>query len=615
MNPRLTKELRPLLLPWALAATAAVGHLLARPGSAFFHGEFGDFIAGLAGLAFVLGVLVLAAMPVGAELHNRTLTLLLSQPMERARLWKEKLLAASLMITALAIVHGLATVVMGRLNLTFALLYLAFAVTAICSVGYHTLATRSVLVGIASAVGLPYGLTLSAYLIVRYLLGIELQLSDQAALTLVLSACAAYAALSLWLSRRQFVSLELKDAGVSRAAEVPAALVPRKLSDLFRPRPTGVTLNLIRKEICLHKPIFLVSAIFTAAWLLTLLVMLLRPEWRDYCVGTLNGLTAMQVVLMIILGGCTALGDDKALGTTMWHLSLPVSARRQWFIKLITAAVTFVVVAIILPTLLATPLLLEGRVGLLAIRPGDVWGMAMPCAVVFVLSFWSASLASSTVRAALTCVLALIGLGGCLSLGKAATSSYGPSSLYVGLQSGFITRIVAYNQLSPNYFVEHSGLLAYSVVLTCLVFMTIALMQSLRLFRRLQIKPAVKVKYAIVLAMVALGGSFWCADLMRSVQSGGWRLASELREADLRLWQNKGGFPVNDGGIITVAELEQTGALSETGKTWLKNSRITYTSSPSSSPKRTAVQILVTFPNGNSFSFESHPPPLGENKP
>ena len=114
MNPRLTKELRPLLLPWMVATVAAVGHLVARPDSPYFHGEFGAAVAGLAGFAFVAGVLVLAAGPMGSELHERTLGMLLSQPMERTRLWKEKVFAASAMILLLAMAHGLATIVMGR---------------------------------------------------------------------------------------------------------------------------------------------------------------------------------------------------------------------------------------------------------------------------------------------------------------------------------------------------------------------------------------------------------------------------------------------------------------------------------------------------------------------
>ena len=437
MNPRLAKELRPLLLPWALATVAAVGHLAARPNSAYFHGEFGDFISGLAGFAFVLGVLVLAAMPMGSELHERTLGMLFSQPISRARLWKEKLFAATVMISLLAIAHGLTTLVMGKLTFFHGLLWVAFVVAAICSVGYHTLATRSVLVGIASAAGMPYAITLSAYLIVRYLLGVQLELSDQAALTLILIASGAYSICSLWLSRSQCINLELKNAVDSRAAEVPAALVPMALSNLFRCRPTGVTRNLIRKEVCLHKPIFLVSAIFAAAWLLTLLSLLLRPAWQGTCVATFHGLTGAQAVLMVILGGCVAFGDDKALGTSTWHLTLPVSARKQWFIKLVAALGTTLTLAVILPSLLAALTLFKAKVGFLAARSDNLTIIALLGLAVFTISFWSASMTTNTVRAALTTVLALFVFGFTIVASIWAFGPFDPMSGRVGSPDRF----------------------------------------------------------------------------------------------------------------------------------------------------------------------------------
>ena len=135
MNPSLTKEFRPLFLPWCVAALAAAGHLVAWTNPVFAHGEFGSFLIGLAGVVFVVGVLALAALPIGFELHDRTLTLLLSQPAQRTRLWRGKILAATLSIFALALVHGLASAVTGHLRLPEAILFMAFVVTAISSVG------------------------------------------------------------------------------------------------------------------------------------------------------------------------------------------------------------------------------------------------------------------------------------------------------------------------------------------------------------------------------------------------------------------------------------------------------------------------------------------------
>ena len=615
MNPRLAKELRPLLLPWGIAAIGACGHFVALCNPVFANGAFGNLLTGLAGTAFVVGVLVLAAMPMGVELHERTLSLLLSQPTERVRLWKEKLFAASLMIALLSVIHGIASVVSGQLNLMSALLFAGFAIAAVCSVGYYTLSTRSVLIGITCAVGMPYAIVLSTYLIVRYVFGLELDseppkvgapgeglyLSDQMALVLILVAGAAYSAFFLRLSCRQFANLELRDAPVSRAAEVPTALVPRWLSNLFRARPTGVILNLIRKEVCLHKPVFLVSAIFAAVWLLTLLLMLLRPVWNDNCIATLHGLTGAQIVLMAILIGCVSLGDDKALGTTAWHLTLPLSAGRQWLIKLFVAVATLVAMAIILPILLATLALVKAQVGLLAFRDGAVW--AIPFALVFVLSFWSASMVTSTVRAALTCVASLVALGGCIFLGTAVPASFfGPSSNYVGLQSGLLARISAHYQLPPDYFAKHHGVIGYAVLLASLVFVSLALVQSFKQFRRLQTGLSVKVKCAVVLALVAVGGSFWCADLNMSRAGAQAQFDSELRSALARLPHAK-SLNVMETNSVSFGQLEGTGQFSPIVGRWLTDCTLTTLNYRSERPNGSGRGLIVGFPNGGTYQL------------
>src|SRR5437667_12240752 len=97
----------------------------------------------------------------GVELHDRTLALLLSQPTERTRLWKEKLMAATLAVLALAVVHGVANAATVRLSPLEALLYAAFVATAICSVSFYTLAMRSILMGIACAWATPFAIAFS----------------------------------------------------------------------------------------------------------------------------------------------------------------------------------------------------------------------------------------------------------------------------------------------------------------------------------------------------------------------------------------------------------------------------------------------------------------------
>src|SRR5262245_53400283 len=95
MNPRLTKELRPLVFPWCLALLAVIA------GGQFAHplGNFGFFI----------GCVLLAVMPLGFEFENRTFALYIAQPLERSTLWREKLQASVIAIAALALAYGLSS--------------------------------------------------------------------------------------------------------------------------------------------------------------------------------------------------------------------------------------------------------------------------------------------------------------------------------------------------------------------------------------------------------------------------------------------------------------------------------------------------------------------------
>ncbi len=600
MNARIAKEFRPLLLPWMLSAFAAALHFVSVADPVLARGEFGSFLLGLARVAFVTGVLVLSALPVGFELHDRTLLLLFSQPADRTRLWREKLNAATFSVFALAILHGAASALTGHLSPPDALLYSVFAVTAICSVGYHTLAARSVIVGIASAIATPFAIALGGYLVVYYVLGLNVQLSEEETIALIVIGCTSYSAFFLWFGRRQFITLELKDAGVPRGAQIPERLVPRKLTELFRSRPTCAAANLIRKEVCLQKPIFLVSAIFTGCWLLTLALMVLRPAWQDNCVAVLNGLTGTQIVLMVILTGCVSLGDDKALGTAAWHLTLPVSSARQWVIKLLVAGATLLAMAAVLPLVLASLTLFKARVGLLDFPWDDNNTLIVGAlsVVLFVLSFWSASMVTNTVRAALTMVLSAAALAMVVFLGVWSAHALG------GLQTGLLTSLIARYQWSPYSL---GRIIPFGSIACCLIIgvLIVALIQSLRQFRRAQSKSTTILRYGAILALVAFAVAFWTEDFNLSRrQVANSPLIAEVTEA-LR------SIPLNDSDLwgtsprrLEIHDLEKTGQLSKRARQWLRNSTIDAGRVESGSRQFADLLVysaMIKLPNGDSF--------------
>ena len=93
MNARMTKEIRVLLPAFGIALSAALLPFLASP-----HEP-----EALAALLFVFGCTMMGALIFGNEFQHRTLSLLLTQPIPRTSLWKEKM---RVLATALAIAAG-----------------------------------------------------------------------------------------------------------------------------------------------------------------------------------------------------------------------------------------------------------------------------------------------------------------------------------------------------------------------------------------------------------------------------------------------------------------------------------------------------------------------------
>lgn len=599
MNLHLSKELRPLLLPWCLAALGALGYLFvfAEP----VPGDFTKTVLGLAAGAFGLGVLVLAALPVATEIHERTLTLFFSQPVSRSQLWKEKLLTATIAIGALALVHGIISSLTGQLIGVNALLWLAFVVAALSSVGYYTLATGSIIVGICCSAGVPMTLLLVLHLACEYaVLHFGFELNVHQAVRVILLLTAAYSSLYFWLSHRQFVELELRAGSIGHAAEVPRALVPRALPELFRARPTGAIANLIRKEFCLQKPTFLVSAIFTAGWLLTLLLRILHPAWHANLVATFHGITGAQVVLMVLLVPCVALGDDKSLGTIVTHLSLPVSSFRQWAIKLLSAAAVFFLTAIVLPLLLAMLVLPFARVGLVAFLDGatrnqeTLLSVGSMLTAAFIISFWSASLASNTVKAAIASVFAMMGAFACVIVGLPLPELFRRSP---GFETNLVGAVISHFQLPPTAFEKVLGPIAILIALTCLIA---ALVQSLRQFRRVQTPRSTLIKYPLILAALLIGGSFWCHDLLNSYHEWSMRTSAELSQALNKISAER-TFSPTAPSTISLQELEATHMVSPSTINWLRNRPMTVL--PDTSPRSVErwYSFHAVFSDGKSY--------------
>ena len=104
-------------------------------------------------------------------------------------------------------------------------------------------------------------------------------------------------------------------------------VMPGALAGWLRCRPTGAVLNLIRKELRLLRPVWLISLLAAVGWACLTLFGLLHERGFSRNFETAVVIVGVVSTLMIaILAGSLSLGEERTSGTHAWHLTLPVSA-------------------------------------------------------------------------------------------------------------------------------------------------------------------------------------------------------------------------------------------------------------------------------------------------
>jgi hypothetical protein len=93
---------------------------------------------------------------------------------------------------------------------------------------------------------------------------------------------------------------------------------------------------LVLKEIRLLGPLWLLAILFSL-----LLVCLAPLHWipgnttlQANVPYIASFFVFMYAMLAMLLAGCLSMGDERTLGTQLWHMTLPVSAGLQWLVKL-----------------------------------------------------------------------------------------------------------------------------------------------------------------------------------------------------------------------------------------------------------------------------------------
>jgi hypothetical protein len=315
-------------------------------------------------IAFALGCIVLGGCVFGNEFQHRTLPLLLSQPISRGALWRDKML-----VLGTGIALGLAVLLVcqrrwsaGPEQAPWPVLALV-ALCAFCGAPYWTLVSRQPIVGMVCAAGFPASLLAVCALIGTWL-GKDPPVEPIPAMVVL----TLYCALVLWRGYARFKRLEVVDtvasdlslpAGVQNALARPLARVAAR----FR----GPYATLLKKELRLQQASFLVAGIFCFIAAIGFCVFLVYPPLG---VGILGGDFATFMVVVPLVVGAIALAEERGWGLFEWHLSLPPSVSQQWSAKLWVTLPTSLGLGLLLPALM----FLAGE----ALLPRDVPRAALP---------------------------------------------------------------------------------------------------------------------------------------------------------------------------------------------------------------------------------------------
>ena len=605
MTARTKKEFRVLLTPWSVATLAA----FSLPAIATLAGRMprqyvGGLVETLAGVCTFMACLAMAALSFGSEFHHRTFGLMLVQPVRRSRIWWAKMLPliGAYVSVGIAFVAGqyLSDAAWGSSleswNGSSFLGFVALLAGVMCSGAFWTLLSRSIIGGMV----LPLAIQVLLAGVITWFVSGTSTVPPEELESRLLPALGAgalvYCALFMHLGWRKFSRVEWREGytGESVIAGFPALRVkesqPAKLCSSWA--------SLLRKELRLHRPVFLLAVLFTVCWLAALGLRALRPAWEARFDVAFLVILVIYLPFVWLLSGCISLGEEKRLGTWGWHLTLPVSGARQWAVKISFALLTALTLGILLPALVwpaARAPIYGFSIVWYDVPPAL---LALPVAVfATLLSFWSVTMFSTVVRAVL---FTFLGAGILLSGSAMALLIGRETFLFQGVWKWLIVEF----QLSPyHYFSDRIIAAGWLIGLTLLL---VSLLRQSYVHCRREPSGRIILKCSLVLVISLLLPLWMSADISRS-SSSFWSpeiqsLTDNLEEAIAELPASVKEDAFEEYRPVSIEELDGTGILSPETRRWLRGSYVRiYVHHVASAPGRTYVWVEVTFPNGRNF--------------
>ncbi|HEU5070577.1 MAG TPA: ABC transporter permease [Verrucomicrobiae bacterium] len=600
--------MRMLAGPWCVVAAAGVLPL--------FRDLLGwprDLLGIIGTLGWFAGVPFLAALSLGGEFQQRTLSLLLGQPVGRLRLWIEKQVVLLVGLAILVPVFWFGWYDRNDLNADALGIVGAWLLVTVASATFWTLLARSTMGGLA--LGQAVQFILGALIINTGIRVFGPEPSARAlhfAELLGILICLGYSGLMLWLGWHQLIHFQATGAAAGEDLLMAGPrLLPRSWAELLRCRATGASLNLLRKELRLLRPLWLITFIFVVCWVCVVGTLALLPktsEWRLKLQLLPMLMLAFYIPLTAVLAGCLSLGEERSSGTHAWHLTLPVSARQQWLTKLLVALVGGVLCAVVLPAVL---LLASQSLTGLPLGPDFKWGIQpinwpVTFATIFLTcmvslpSFWCACTVKGTVRAALWVIPVMAGLVAVGGLGGWAASKCNATL------GALATHWIAALELNPRTLQELTwqwarDLMPFWLATPALV---VALLQSRGLFRA---EPGEGIRFVLrrwlplALATFLSGFFVWGSLFATSYQYRSF-LMEETYAALARMPLAE---KAEKARRLTVADLDAAAPLSPATRHWLSHAYLTVSQSRDAKGRPRPGQFMaqIHFANESIYAF------------
>ncbi len=349
MNALLRKEVR-LLLPSFAAALLLSFSLWLMPRGMPVNSGFNQFLLLLTVIACPVAALSMALDSFGREISSGTFPFLLAQPISRTRLWwtKTLLLAAALLVVLLSWAFSFHFCVLGEImrsdptawkwgpHVTAAMVALVMFSGALWTVLFF----RQVAAAFWFTLIIPGAILLAFINLMEHapVLGRNLLL-----LTLGLYSLVGF----LW-ARRLFLNAQ-DIARTGGEITMPRWRGLGRTNDRRQGRPRAA---LWRKELQLHQSQFVLAGVLLLLHLAVLFVRYVN-ELRDSPI--IHALVHMFWVLwmfMPLVVGCTAVAEERKLGTLEGQLCLPATRRRQFIVKFASTLLLSVLFGAVLPMLL-----------------------------------------------------------------------------------------------------------------------------------------------------------------------------------------------------------------------------------------------------------------------